>query len=129
MDDHLKVIGSSSIFAVGDVSNRDPVKSFVRVNDQMPILVANINLFAENKPLQVHVKGKSFMGQINGPMLVALGHDLPNGYGLGPNVPGYWLSSCLYLCWCGTPAGRMSNNIKSDFNKNVIPRKGVGISR
>lgn len=111
-------------------SNFDPVKTFVKVGDQMPTLVANVVNFLANKPLTHHVKGKSFEGKFNGPGMVALGHGLPDGYGVGPELPGCCLGwCCWFCCCCQTPQGPRVAKMKSDFNLTVIPRPGKGLSK
>ena len=94
----------------------------------------NIGLRFQNKDLQHHVKGASFFGKVNGPLLVALGHGAgPESYGLGPDLPGCCLPFCCWFCCCvgppcSTPAGSGAGKMKSDFNDSVVPKKGKGIS-
>ena len=68
------------------------------------------------------------MGKIEGPMMVAFGHELPEGYGVGPNLPGCMGGCCWICCCCQTPAGHQTAKAKSDFNNSVIPKKGKGLS-
>jgi hypothetical protein len=62
-------------------------------------------------------------------MMVAFGHGLDGGYGLGPDIPG-----CAWFCWfccccCSVPGGPGVAKMKSDFNNSIFPKKGEGISR
>lgn len=72
------------------------------------------------------------MGQFTGPVMVALGHDHADGYGVGPDCPGL-LGTLCWLCPglsgpCAYPAGARIAKAKSDMNRNIQPRKGVGFS-
>lgn len=112
-------------------SNYDPIKTYPKIDDQMPVLVKNVAAALNKTPLTHHVKGASYFGRLDGPLLVALGHGHADGYGLGPDLPG-----CLgWLCWgcccfgwpCSAPAGRQSAKAKSDFNNTIKPKPGVGL--
>jgi hypothetical protein len=108
------------------------VKTYPRIDDQLPTVFHNIEAHLVKKPLKSHVRGANFMGQINGPMLVAFGHDHPEGYGLGPNLPGC-MGTCCWCCCCfggpcSTPAGPAAAKMKGDFNRDgVKPKPGIGI--
>lgn len=54
-------------------SNRDANKAFIKIDDQVPSLVYNVQAMASGKPLKPHVPG--MMGKVTGPILVALGHE------------------------------------------------------
>ncbi len=101
----------------------------------MGVLNKNIDAITSNKPLQHHKKGVGMMGQMHGPPIVALGHDISDGYGVGPDLPGTCLPFCCWFCCClgtapcSTPAGHGVSKMKSDFNGTIIPRPGKGISK
>jgi hypothetical protein len=111
------------------------VKTYPKIEDQLPILSKNVEALLASKPLQHHTKGSSMMGQVHGPMVVALGHDVAGGYGVGPDLPGTCLPFCCWLCCCfgtapcSTPAGPGVAKMKSDFNSTIVPRPGKGISK
>ncbi len=70
------------------------------------------------------------MGQIQGPVVVSLGHDVEGGYGVGPDLPGTVLPFCCWLvCCCSPPAGSIVSKMKSYLNASVVPRPGKGISK
>lgn len=93
----------------------------------MPVLVHNVNAFLTGKPLKNHVKGVSFMGKVEGPIMVALGHGAPKGYGIGPNIPGCYSFCWFCCCCCSTPGGSCVAKMKNEFNNSIVPKKGVGI--
>eukprot|EP01040_Poterioochromonas_malhamensis_P016314 gene16314-18490_t len=128
VDDTFKVDGFTNVFAVGDCTNYDKVKGFPRIGDHLPVALFNLEAVLKKQALKHHVKGVSFMGKIEGPMMVAFGHELPEGYGVGPALPGCMGGCCWVCCCCQTPAGHCTANMKSDFNKSVVPKKGKGIS-
>lgn len=132
VDDTFKVHGLSRVFALGDCSDYDPVKTYPRIDDQLPTLYANIEAVLSDNALLHHVRGKSFTGQFKGPLMVALGHDHPEGYGVGPDLPGCLGGCCWFCCCCGppcsTPAGPGVAKAKSDFNQSVFPHPGKGLS-
>lgn len=125
VDDHLQVIGMQNVFAIADVSNRDANKAYIKIDDQAPTIVHNINAKATNTALKAHVPG--FMGNIRGPLLVAFGHGLKEGYGFGPDFGNACPSYCCWFCCCGPPAGKTSAWMKSDFNHKISPKKGLGM--
>jgi hypothetical protein len=94
--------------------------------DQLPTMTANVDRFFASKPLISHIKGKSFFGQIDGPLMIAFGHDLSNGYGIGPNLPQPFACCCWFVCCCQAPSGHLTNVIKSCFNNSIHPVKGSG---
>jgi hypothetical protein len=94
--------------------------------DQLPTMVTNVDHFFSSKPLIIHAKGKSFFGKADGPGMIALGHDLPDGYGIGPSLPQPCTCCCWFLCCCQTPAGHLTNVVKSNFNNSLHPVKGSG---
>ena len=99
----------------------------MKVGNQLPTLVHNVTAFVHDRPLKNHVRDA-----VRGPLLVALGHDMPNGVGLGPDFPGVggWFVWCCCFCGfpCSPPVGHLGNKLKSDFNKTIGPKKGKGIS-
>ena len=104
-------------------------KTYVKINDVLPTLLANIDAYFNKQALKQHQKGAGFMGQVEGPMMIAFGHGLPDGYGIGPNLPGCMGGCCWFCCCCQTPAGHQTAKIKSDFNKSIFPQKGKGLNR
>ena len=116
-----------NVFAMGDCSNYSPIKTYMRINDQIPTLVSNVLAFLEDKPLVAHVV--SFQGQFSGPGMVCLGHDHPEGIGLGPDCPGCPGWCCWLICCCQPPHGKKIAEIKTDFNVSIKPNKGRGISK
>jgi NADH dehydrogenase FAD-containing subunit len=118
----------NNIFSIGDVSNYDNIKTYLRIKDQMNTIILNINNKLNKKSLVPHIRGVSFESKISGPAMVALGHDVPGNKGLGPDLPGIpgW---CLwFVCCCQPPHGSMVANMKSDFNKTVVPIPGRGLT-
>lgn len=113
----------TNVFALGDCSTFDPVKTVVRIDDQMPTLIANAWALLDGQPLKVHIRGASFEGKINGPMMVALGHGVPGAIGLGPDCPGCCGSCCWFCCCCSPPSGSIIAGVKADFNYSVKPNK------
>mmetsp|Transcript_20996 Transcript_20996/g.19133 ORF Transcript_20996/g.19133 Transcript_20996/m.19133 type:complete len:384 (+) Transcript_20996:51-1202(+) len=131
VDEYLQVNGLKNVFAVGDVSNRDPIKTATKTPDQVDVIVYNINALITDKPLKKHVFNSSILSSGRGPLLVALGHDISKGYGLGPDLPGC-PGNCIWFCCicgppCSPPAGYNISKSKSDFNNSVRPKKGKGI--
>jgi NADH dehydrogenase FAD-containing subunit len=125
VDDNLKVIAMQNVFALADVSNRDANKAYIKVDDQVPTIVHNVNAKATNSTMKAHVPG--FMGKLQGPLLVAFGHGRKDGYGFGPDLGNSCMSYCCWFCCCGPPAGKMSAGMKSDFNHKISPKKGLGM--
>lgn len=123
-----------TMLCVSFSSDYDPVKTYPKIQDQLPVLVKNVDLLFQKKALQHHVKGASFFGKVNGPLLVALGHSVEkDSYGVGPDLPGTCLPCCCWTCCCfgapcAPPAGAGSAKTKADFNNSVVPKKGKGIS-
>ena len=76
------------MLAIGDCCNYDPVKSYIRVEDQLPTVFMNAIGLLEGTTMIEHVRGGSFQGRIKGPAMVALGHGLDEGIGIGPDFPG-----------------------------------------
>lgn len=128
VDDTFRVQRLSRVFAIGDCSSYDSVKIAPKIKDQLPVLLENIDASLHSRPLKHHVKGQSFEGRFGGPGMVALGHGLDEGYGVGPELPGCLGCFCWFLCGCQTPAGPRSAKLKTDFNASVMPRLGKGIS-
>jgi hypothetical protein len=110
-------------------SNYDPIKTYIKIDDQMPVLMHNIQAVLNNKALKQHVKGQSWEGKIKGPVMVAMGHGLSEGYGLGPELPGCMGCCCWFICCCSAPRGHFVNKMKSDFNYTVKPQLGKGIDK
>ena len=106
------------------------MKAYPNLNDKVPTLVNNVLAAIENKPLKTYSPG--FMGKLTGPMLVAFGHDHPEGYGVGPDLPGCG-GVCCFLCCCfglpcSPPAGHGAAKQKSEFNNGFGPKPGKGMS-
>jgi len=99
----------------------------------MSTLLPNIEAKLNNRALKEHKRGASFMGQLQGPALVAMGHGHPEGYGVGPDLPGCAGFCCWLCCFfgmpCSPPAGHAVAQMKNDFNYTIQPRKGKGISK
>jgi NADH dehydrogenase FAD-containing subunit len=122
-----------SVFALGDVSAYDHVKTYTKIADQLPTIVKNVDALLLKKQLTAHKRNASFYGQLKGPLLVAFGHDLPNGVGVGPDLPGF-LGICCFACCCfgypcQHPQGHNSNAMKSNFNTTIKPQAGKGINQ
>eukprot|EP01034_Spumella_vulgaris_P031813 gene31813-39298_t len=105
VDDTFTVAGYQNVFALGDCKTQ----------------------------LKHHVKGASFMGKLDGPLMVAFGHSHPEGWGVGPDLPGC-LGTCCWCCcmfgWpCSPPVGPAGAKGKSDFNASIFPKKGKGIAK
>ncbi len=132
VDDCFRVQLLNNVFAFGDCCDFDRAKTYPKIYDQMATVRHNVLAALENKPLRHHVRHASFMGRLEGPLMVALGHDLDDGYGVGPDCPGLLGSLCwlgCFLSWpCTYPAGRLVNTAKSEFNASIRPRKGKGFS-
>jgi hypothetical protein len=115
-----------------DSSNFDPVKVYPRLDDQLTTLVPNIEAKLAGEAMKDHKRGATLFGSVQGPMLVALGHGLEEGYGLGPDLPGFSGFCCWLCCCCGppcsTPAGKGVAKAKTDFNYTVVPQIGKGIA-
>jgi hypothetical protein len=102
-----------------------------KIDEEHVTVVKNICAALDGKGvggLKPHSRG--FKSNLKGPMMVALGHGHPDGYGFGPDVGtgclGYFICCCC--CCCGAPAGSRPAKIKADFNYSVKPIKGKGIS-
>lgn len=112
-------------------SSIDDAKIGAKIGEQADALVLNILASLEGRPLKSYKKG--MMGNLTGPMLVALGHGHPQGYGLGPNCPGCVGFMCWFCCCiggpCSPPAGSGAAKAKSDFNKSVKPQIGKGLDK
>lgn len=112
-------------------SNFDTVKIYPRLDDQLITLAPNIEAKLAGKPLKDHKRGATLYGSAQGPMLVALGHGVEDGYGVGPDLPGCPGFCCWLCCFvgppCSTPAGREVSKFKTEFNYKVIPQIGKGI--
>lgn len=104
--------------------NRDPIKAATKIVDQLPILQFNLDAFLAGaaysfvcaslrdahwaaahtgRPLKHHVLGASFMGKTTGPVMVAFGHGMPDGLGVGPELPGCMGGCCWFCCCVGGP--------------------------
>ena len=94
----------------------------------MATLLININNKINSKSLIPHVRGVSFESQISGPAMVALGHGVDGGKGLGPDLPGCMGNCCWCVCCCQPPHGTMVGKIKTDFNTTVKPIVGKGLT-
>jgi hypothetical protein len=112
----------------------DPVKTYPKIEDALPTLLANVyaTLDGNGASLKHHTKG--FKGKIDGPLLVALGHNHPDGYGVGPDLGTGCLGWTCFMCCClgmpcSLPAGKGASKMKTDFNASVTPKKGMGMHR
>ena len=127
----LHVLGHpGNVFALGDVTDQANGGGIPHLEDQRPTVVKNLLASIQGKPLSKYAK--SFpMGTVQGPMLVAFGHGLKDGLGLGPNLPG----CCTFCCWfcpcfggpCALPAGPGSAKAKTDFNMGNFPSASHGL--
>lgn len=121
-----------NVFAVGDCSNRDAIKAYTKLYDQLPTVITNIESLINGKPPVPHKRGVSLYGKLTGPPMVGLGSGHKDAYGVGPNLPG--CSGCV--CWtcccfgypCSVPAGHASAKAKTEFNHSMQPKKGKGIT-
>jgi hypothetical protein len=113
----------TNVFAIGDCSNFDPVKTAIKVDDQKATLVPNVFAKLDGKPLKVHIRGSSFEGQVTGPLMVALGHGVPGAIGIGPDCPGCCGNCCWFMCCCSPPSGGFIAGQKAAFNYTVKPNK------
>ena len=109
-------------------STYDPIKTYTRVKDQVPTVVANALACVNGKPLKAHHRGGSLESQIMGPMIVALGHDIPGAVGIGPDRPDCMGSCCWCLCGCQPPHGSITASIKADLNRKIKPVPGKGLA-
>jgi len=130
VDESLRVKGySSNVFAFGDVAGAGGA---IKTGDTVGIVAKNVALAAAGKPLAKHVP--SFpRGQTTGPMLVALGHSVKGGLGLGPYIPGCFCAHVCFICpcfggCCALPAGPASANAKSSWQKGVGMTTDKGLS-
>ena len=104
-------------------------KTYIGIEDTLPTVIANISAAASKQPLRDHKKGG--MGGITGPMMIALGHDVPTGIGIGPDCgSGSCCNCCCWvLCCCQPPSGSRIGKAKSDFNLSITPKLGMGMHR
>lgn len=58
------------VFAVGDCSNFDAIKTYVRIQDQIPTLCVNVMAVLENQSMNPHKRVMSMQSKIPGPMMV-----------------------------------------------------------
>jgi len=105
-------------------------KSFPGFKDQVATLVDNVYATLFHTPFKKYTKG--FMGSLQGPAFVTLGHNHPKGFGIGPDLPGFagllcW-TCCLFGYPCSPPAGHGTAKFKSNFNKGIKPAVGKGIA-
>jgi NADH dehydrogenase FAD-containing subunit len=115
------------VFALGDCSSFDPIKTYIRIKDQTPTMVSNLLKHLEDKPMVGHKRAESMEGRIAGPAMVALGHGVPGAVGIGPDLPGCLGSCCWFCCCCQPPHGSITAKIKHDFNQTVKPWPGLGL--
>ena len=109
------------------------MKTVSHFNDQITFLIPNITA-ALNSSRAMKAYSPGLMGKTTGPMIVALGHGLPDTYGAGPDLPGTvgaccWFCCCLGTSPCSPPAGSGVGKMKADFNDSIKPTKGVGMDR
>ena len=118
----------TNIYAIGDVSTFDPIKTYMKIIDQIPTMVKNISATLEGKPLVPHIRGESFEGKILGPVMVSFGHDVSGAKGVGPDMPGCMGWCCFLCCCCQAPHGSCTSKIKAHFNTTIKPTPGKGLS-
>ena len=130
---NFKVASESvpKVFAFGDVTNYDEVKGAARVNDQFLYVANSVKQFLDSKPTSPYVAG--FKGKVEGPMLVSIGINHPDQYGVGPYLPNACLNFCCFICCCAgapchTPAGKGVSKMKSDWNSSNTAQAGFGVS-
>ena len=93
------------------------------------------NLFAtlDALPLLVCDRKSTLAGQITGPVLVSMGHEIEGAIAVGPDLPGIYGLLCWACCCfgypCQTPHGEEAAKVKSMYNLNVTPKIGLGYSR
>ena len=127
-----EIVGlEGSVWAVGDVSSLTQVKGAAIGKDQITLVPANISCIAKGCEQAVWVPSFPF-GVVTGPLLVALGHDVEGGYGVGPNLPGCFCSWFCFCCCCAggpcqAPAGAGVAKMKNDWNNTVFPSVGFGM--
>ena len=85
----------------------------------------------EGKPTTTYVPG--FKGKVEGPMLVSIGVNHPEEYGVGPYLPSGCLNFCCFICCCAggpchTPAGKGVSKMKYDWNSSNNAQAGYGVS-
>ena len=133
VDSKCQVVGlEGSVWAAGDASSLTEIKGAAIGKDQVSLVPLNISKAAKGEEQTSWVP--SFpMGQVTGPLLVALGHDVEGAFGVGPNLPGCF---CSWFCWCcccaggpcHAPAGKGPAKMKSDWNNSIFPSVGFGMS-
>lgn len=130
VDGTLKVKGYSSIvFAFGDVTGAGGA---IKTGDTVGTVAKNVVQALAGKPLVEYVP--SFpRGQTVGPMLVALGHSVKGGLGLGPYIPGCFCSHLCFICpciggCCALQAGPASASAKSSWQRGVGMTTDKGLS-
>ena len=121
----------TKLFAFGNVSNFDDIKGAARVSDQSPFVASNVKLFLDGKPLKQYNPG--FKGKVMGPLLVTIGSNHKDQYGVGPYLPSSCLNFCCFLCCCAggpchVPAGSGVAKMKFDWNNTMNAQSGYGIS-
>lgn len=131
VNDCLRSVSNDKVFAVGDCSSHDNVKIYPKIDDQMPTIIKNVVATLEGHALTPHKK--TFYSSIKGPMAVSLGHGHPDGYGVGPDLPGCLGCVCWTCCCfgmpCSPPAGKGVMKMKTDLNLSIKAIKGKGYSK
>eukprot|EP01042_Synura_sphagnicola_P000753 gene753-837_t len=124
VDPYLKSVARPNVFAIGDCSDANPVKTYPAVDEQIEPVVHNVLATLTSRPLKVYKK--KFMGNLPGPIFVAMGHNHPNGFAVGPDLPGCCGTLCFVCCCfgfpCSPPGGKSVAKFKSNFNKSITPK-------
>lgn len=133
VDKTFKVEGMDGVFAVAACCNISNVKTIPHIDDAMPVFLNNVTAALDSQSPTYKSYTPGFMGKTTGPLMVALGHGVKDGYGVGPSLPAPCDSCCWFCCCiggpCATPAGEGVAKMKDDFNNSIKPVKGLGINR
>merc|ERR1712196_402159 len=85
------------MFAVGDCQSLLPVKTIPQIDLQMDFVLNNVAATLKGGALKPYKPG---FPDMQGPLMVALGHDHPEGLGLGPDLPGCFCKTFCFCCCC-----------------------------
>ena len=114
-------------------SDFDRVKTYVKIDAQLPTVLHNIFAIVDKTPLSTCDRNSTLAGQVTGPIVVSLGNDAADSFAVGPELPGAYGLLCWVCCFfggpCAVPYGFESAKAKSLYNSNVTPKIGFGISR
>ena len=131
VNEHLQSKTFKNVFAVGDCQSLVSVKTIMKIESQMDVVLANVAATLKGESLKSYTP---WFPDMQGPGLVALGHDHPKMMGLGPDLPGCFCKTFCFACCCmGTwPCTPMISKTiaqeKSTFNVNglsIKPSKGM----